>query len=205
MAYGKSKTEQRLNEGELFIGVVTDPSTIGDGSTGNPKDLFTGESLGFIKQGTLNPTLARQLSMLYSDTPSELVRVDLIQKDWSVECELTQYNADILKLTTQAFAQIGYTNGSYIGDLIHIGTEEDVCSQDVFFALMLLTQRVDCKEIGMLWYSAINTTESISFQVSQEHGSIAFKAMSTPDPDFSTDYPDTTKNQGLIWITQQAA
>lgn len=207
MAFGVNDQETILNEGKLYIGTWMNPNTIGNGTTGDPKALFVGEEIGIIKKGTLNPQIARALAKLYRDTPGELQRADITQKDYMIECEIQQYNADLIELLTRAITQKNYqgTADSGIYDINHIGTQEDNCTTSPNFGLMILRQRQDCKEIGMAMYNGIMTSESISFQVADDYLSLAFKAEATPHPDFAETFPGTGKNLGSMWIVQQAA
>ena len=141
MSYGRSKTQEMINEPVLFLGTVTDPTVIGDGVTGSPSDIFTGDDVGFIESGSLIPTLLREFSELLSGTPQQLVRKDIIRRQLTIDFNLAQFNGDTLALATQGEPLLGYDNGSgFVGDLILQGSAEDNCNQQ-FHAAMIIGER----------------------------------------------------------------
>jgi len=95
MAYGQSNDPFLLKEGNIFVGTFASYPV---SATADPASVFSGDNIGYFKQGTVNITVPRNYAEFRSGTPSKLIRKDLIQKDLSVEAELGQWNSDLLKL-----------------------------------------------------------------------------------------------------------
>lgn len=145
MSYGLSSDPFMLKEGTLYVGTYASyPIT----ASADPASVYTGDNIGYFRMGTINVNIPRSFSEFRSNTPSKRVRKDLIQKDLNLECELGQWNSDLLQLI---FGTTLVTNAGNF-DNHFIGSDETTGSPGTTaYGYRLVTSRTDgvAFEIGI--------------------------------------------------------
>jgi len=187
MSYGLSTDPFLLKEGNVYVGSFSSYPT---SSTANPKDAFTGDILGYFKQGTINLSMPRAYAEARAGTPSKLLRKDLIQKDLMLEFDNFQFNNDILRLIMGTdFVQ----NSIESLDLHYLGTDE--VQQDTN-GFMIETALTDGTPLNIFIWEGKVTSEDMAIALSgTEHAIIAAKIEAFVP---STSPPGDTKNLGVI-------
>lgn len=200
MAFGRNNREVVLNEGFMQYGVWTNPETIGISGT-NWETQFVGDDLGIIETGTAKGDVMRGLLELLSGTPQKLERKDLIRKQFVIEGNLMQLDLDTVALVTQGL-KTAYVDAPYVADIVHIGTEEDICSTAVNGFLVTLKAQ-DCKPVYLGMWDSIITSETASLLATgNKYATLAMKAEARPHANFSQIYPETARNLGAWWKQQ---
>jgi len=186
MAFGQDENSLRLETGTLFLGAFTNPGTIGTDNV-FPSSKFSGDKIGFIVQGTQVFNLPDTFVEALTETPQKLIRKDPIRRQYTIEGELFDFNADILEviysLRVQASYSITVPHTKTI-HLAHIGTSSP---PRLKFGLLLQAQDVAGKDQEIAMYNGISTPENLSFTFSgTDYVKTAFKFEGTPHPDFTT-------------------
>lgn len=201
MAFGLDAGQQIIKEPFLQVGTWTNPDTIGNGVVGNPTTLFTGDYLGYARQGTTNIGMTRAYAEARSGTPSIKINKSLIQKDLMITLEEFQYNGDIFEHSFGMYTQKAYTAAGWTGDLGWYGSDEPGgCTGTQFNGYMALTETVDCEPIGIaIWYGKV-TTEDFSVAFSgTDFTSHALQIEAFNSPDFGVTGVDAQKHYGMWW------
>lgn len=200
MAFGLSTAPFLIKEGTMYIGTVTSPETIGTDAV-DPLTKFTGDPLGYIRQGSINIDISREYAEALASTPGIILRKDLIRKQFRFIGELFQVNADLLALVRGLRVQASYavtTPSAKTIDLAHIGPDEPT-SASTRYAVWIQTALTNGKEFYVAMYSAQNTSEDISITLSGTDYSvsnISFEAF--PHASVTAD----TDLYGAMWIDQ---
>jgi len=189
MSYGLSTDPFLLKEGELYIGTY---SSYPVSTTADPSDVFTGEKIGYFKQGTVNISMPRVYAEARSGTPSKLLRKDLTQKDLTMEAEFFQVNSDLLELL---FGTDYYHN---VIDGLHnhyLGSDEPEQSVNGYLLIGTLTDGTPFK-MG-IWTGKITSEDNALALSGTDYATLkmkvdAFVPSSTP--------PVDTANLGFIQL-----
>ena len=169
MSYGLSIDPFLIKEGNLFIGNF---SSI---DFNDPVSGFSGENLGYFKQGSIKIGLTRKYAEFLSGTPAIRVRKDLIQKDFSLEVEFAQYNKDLIKLLFGAdLVQSGGLENLYFG------SDEPVQG---FYGYLLETELTDGTPFKIAMWHGKCTEENISTTLpGNDYGILKMRVDAFPHP-----------------------
>ena len=92
MAYGLDSDQFLLKEGTLQVG------TFAAYDANDPASQFSGDTIAYIKQGTININIPREYAEFLNNTPGGIVRKDLIRKQMTLDFESGQWNSDLFQL-----------------------------------------------------------------------------------------------------------
>ena len=191
-----------LKEGKIQIGTFTNPQNIGT-NVNDPLSFFSGQFLGYFKMGTLKIMVPRKYAEFRANTPSILVRKDLIQKDFNIECELGQFDADTMELAKGTLSQKNYAVTNPVGktlDMHWFGSDEP----NIPYYGYLITSKLTNGQPAYyaLWYGK-NTSEDVSFGLSgTAHATTKLKVEAFPSPDFNGVNVEEQKHYGMFWTEQ---
>lgn len=128
MAFGLDSGPFWLKEGFLYVGDWDTPELIGTDST-RPEEHFTGDQIGYIKQGTTTINMARTYAEFKAGTPAEMVRKDLVEKTFGIQFELGQFGKELFQLLKGTDSQLDYAvtiPSTETWHIHHIGPDEEV-------------------------------------------------------------------------------
>jgi len=205
MAFGINSEPFLLAEGQLSIGTFLNPELVGTNGI-DPESLFTGDNLGWFKQGTCNITIPREFAEFPAGTPSILVRKDLTKKMFGIEVELGQFSADILELAkgTKTKRNHAVTSpSSKVVDLMWMGSDEPI---QPYYTWRLRTKLTSGRPLDLyIWHGKV-TTDDIGLTLSgTEHATNKLKVEAFPHPNFDVFGADAQKHYGLWVFGPQAA
>lgn len=199
MSYGFNSNKFLIKEGTIQVGTWTTPHLIGTNNT-DPLQYFSGNVLGYFKQGTLKPMLNRNFAEFLANTPGILVRKDLIRKQFHFDLELAQFNADTLALAMGTYQIAGYsitTPTIKTVDLNFFGSDQPVQNP---LGYLITTATVDGKAFYMAGWSMVNTSEDVSPTLSgTAHATIKCKFEAFPSLDFAGLPTENQQHYGLYW------
>jgi len=199
MAFGLDTNPFLLQEGTWYVGTWTDPDTIGNGSVGDPLDLFTGDPIGWFKQGTSSTNFARQYAEAMALTPGIKLRKDLTLKTFEMNLQLFQYSPDTLELFMGLYTQAGYSADGWTGNLMWVGPWEDNCDDD-FRGYCLQSQLTDCTPFNTaIWYGKVTTEDTSIATSGTDYAILPIKVEGFQSPAFTTSAADLQKSYGLLW------
>lgn len=199
MAFGLDTGPFLIQEGTWYVGTWTDPDTIGNGSVGDPAALFTGDPIGWFKQGTTTINLNRTYAEAKGLTPSVKLRKDLIEKTFMFNLQLFQYSADTMELFMGLYTQAGYSAAGFTGNLMWVGPWEDNCVGD-FRGYLLRTQTTDCVPLNIaVWYGKVTTEDTTITLAGTDYATMPVKVEAFMSPAFTTSAADLQKSYGMIW------
>ena len=197
MPFGNSKDQQLLKEFTIKVGTIAAPETIGTDNT-DPRTKFTGDLIGYIETQTQNYQFPREYTELLNGTPQQLIRKDMIRKQFFIEANLTQWNIDLLELVFGFTTQPAYAitiPDVQTHDLAHIGPEEGgACAGGVFFAYMAESEFVNCDPTYIIMYEGIQTSESLALTFGGGYVTYPMKVEATPAPTVT----DAEKSYGVF-------
>lgn len=178
MAYGLNKDEFWIKEGSLYVGSY---SAI---SYNDPASNFSGDNIGYFKQGSTSFPISREYAEALAGTPAVLVRKDLTRKMMGIETDLFQVgNKDLLTLVMNTDINVSGTNENHF-----LGHDENTPS---FYGFLLDATLVDGSAVKIgIWYGQV-TTEDLTLALSgTEHATIHLKVEAFPHPDITNEKRD---------------
>jgi hypothetical protein len=189
-----------LKEGTLSVGTWTNPEDIGTNAT-SPLSFFSGNPIGYVKQGTINIDIPREYAEFLNNTPGILIRKDLIRKQFAIEGENGQFDGEVTSLLKNTNSQLSYAvtiPSAQTWDLMHMGSDEPVQSAQGFLLETELTNG-DIMLIGI--YAGRLLTEDNSIALSgTEHAVQPFRIDSFVHPGFDGVTDEAQKHYGLIAV-----
>lgn len=200
MAFGQSNEPFLLKEGTVEIGTVTNPELIGTNNT-DPLSFFSGDVLGYFRQGSTNIGINRTYAEALAGTPAIRVRKDLVQKDFSIQLNIFQYNADLMNLVMGLDVQAGYpitTPSVKTVDLAHIGHDEPVQAAQKY-GILLRTELTNGKPFFVLMYQGQNVSEDASLALAgTDYATPAINFQAFP----AASITNGRRDYGVFWIDQ---
>ena len=199
MAYGLSKLPFSLKEGEMKVGAWTDPDLIGGPTPDavDPTTKFSGDKIGYIKQGTINVGLTREYVEALAGTPAKIVRKDLTRKQYFLEFELFQINGDLMALALGMDTDVGYTGGAKTFTIGHVGPDEPTQSENGYY---IETQLTSGNNFYFAVYAGKVTTEDVSKTLAgTDYATTKVKVEAFPDDANFTDADADLRSYGSWW------
>ena len=116
-----SRNEFILKEGTVQYGTWTDPHLLTPAS--NPASSFTAtDDLGYIRMGTIVITIADERVEYLANTPHEIVRRDLLRRNYTWAFTCNQFNETSLQLLKNTDVDTGAYVLSWLGPDPHSTT-----------------------------------------------------------------------------------
>ena len=200
MAYTRSKSQMMIRQAILKVGIVNNPQDIGGGVVGSPLDQFVGDDIGYIDNASLQDAMAFEYAELLGEDQA-LIRVDPVSIRHNITFRMLQFNISTMELAYGGPAQPGYTNGSWIGDLLHAGQALNICNSTAM-AVAIIGERTDCKLFGILMYSGVRNVAAVNLLYDNTHLKMDMSIVGTPDERFPDSLAGRTKNVSVRWIEQ---
>lgn len=197
MPFGENKQKVMLEEGSVFLGLFNNPHLIGTIGNGDPFSSFSGDNVGFFRQGTLAVTLPRSYAEFLARTPTLKVRKDLIRKDFLLNLEAAQMNADLMALAFGMRTQPNFSDGGFVGDLGWLGSNEPVQPENGY---LIVTRLTDGTPFYIAMWAGKVTTEDLGLTFpGTTHVGYNIKVESFQHNQFASSGTDAEKHYGLMW------
>ncbi len=199
MAFGKDTTDFWLQSGNVFLGIWTNPDTVGTDAT-FPSTKFSGDIIGNIVQGTQIANLATEFVEALGGTPQKLLRKDVIRNQFTIEGGIYEKNGDIMQtihnMRTQPTFDVTIPTAKTL-QLSHIGTDQPIRTIQ---GILIQAKDVNGRDIEIAMYAGLFTSEGLAFDMGgTTHIQTDFKVEATPHPNFTTLLQDQD-NLGYVMV-----
>ncbi len=198
MAFAQDSEVLLIKEGVFKVGVFTNPQLIGTNAT-SPASFFTGDIIGFIKQGTISVNINRTFAEFKSSTPAIMIRKDLIEKTFTTTFESGQFDGDSIELLKGTNSQKDFNvtiPGAETWDIHHMGSDEPVQPAQGFLLDTLLTNG---DRFLVAIYSGRVLGEDISIALSgTDYAITGGEVVAFPDSNFTGVTDETQKHYGFL-------
>jgi hypothetical protein len=189
MAYNRE--EFILKEGTLEYGTWTDPSALTPAS--NPASAFTAtDNVGYVRMGSIIVNIADERVEYLSNTPHEIVRRDLLRRNYFWTFTNNQFNATSIALLKNMDVDTGTYNLAWVGPDIPTPTQ---------YGWLFTGERVDGTAFyAAIWSGEVSTDDNNLTFTGTDYVDINVMIQAFPDSNFSDTAADRQQKYGMLFF-----